>query len=95
MMKKYKKLPIPQMIDLSINAVLSRTIMTSTTTLLALIALVLFGGHVIRSFSLAMMFGVIVATYSSIFICSPILIYLGVRDVVEPAAEGKAAKAQA
>jgi preprotein translocase subunit SecF len=83
MMKKYKKLPIPQMIDLSINAVLSRTIMTSTTTLLALIALVLFGGHVIQSFSLAMMFGVIVATYSSIFICSPILIYLGVRDAVD------------
>jgi len=75
------------MIDLSINAVLSRTIMTSTTTLLALIALVLFGGHVIQSFSLAMMFGVIVATYSSIFICSPILIYLGVRDAVEPAAK--------
>ena len=83
MMKKYKKLPIPQMIDLSINAVLSRTIMTSTTTRLALIALVLFGGHVIQSFSLAMMFGVIVATYSSIFICSPILIYLGVRDAAD------------
>ncbi|MDB5595276.1 MAG: protein-export rane protein SecF [Hyphomicrobiales bacterium] len=86
MMRKYKKLPIADMIDLSINAVLSRTIMTSTTTLLALLALVFFGGHVIQSFSLAMMWGVIVATYSSIFICSPILIYLGVRpgDLAEP-----------
>ena len=78
-MRKYKKLPMSEIIDLSINAVLSRTIMTSTTTTLALIALVLFGGHVIRSFSLAMMWGVLVATYSSIFICSPVLIYLGVR----------------
>ena len=89
MMRKYKKLPIADMIDLSINAVLSRTIMTSTTTLLALLALVFFGGHVIQSFSLAMMWGVIVATYSSIFICSPILIYLGVRpgDLAEPVVE--------
>lgn len=84
MMRKYKKLPIADMIDLSINAVLSRTIMTSTTTLLALIALVFFGGHVIQSFSLAMMWGVIVATYSSIFICSPILIYLNVRPGETP-----------
>jgi preprotein translocase subunit SecF len=101
MMRKYKKLPIADMIDLSINAVLSRTIMTSTTTTLALLALVFFGGHVIQSFSLAMMWGVIVATYSSIFICSPILIYLGVRpgDLAEPVVEkpkgGKAGKAAA
>ena len=89
MMRKYKKLPIADMIDLSINAVLSRTIMTSTTTTLALLALVFFGGHVIQSFSLAMMWGVVVATYSSIFICSPILIYLGVRpgDLAEPVVE--------
>jgi preprotein translocase subunit SecF len=78
-MRKYKKLPMAEIIDRSINAVLSRTIMTSTTTTLALIALVLFGGKIIQSFSLAMMWGVIVATYSSIFICSPVLIYLGVR----------------
>lgn len=78
-LRKYKKLPMPEIIDLSINAVLSRTIMTSTTATLALLALVLFGGHVIQSFSLAMMWGVIVATYSSIFICSPVLIYLVVR----------------
>ena len=94
MMRKYKKMPVADIIDLSINAVLSRTIMTSTTTLLALLALVLFGGHVIQSFSLAMMWGVIVATYSAIFICSPILIYLNVRpgDVAEPGSEAKDAK---
>jgi preprotein translocase subunit SecF len=47
---------------------------------LALLSLVIFGGHVIRSFSLAMMWGIFVGTYSSVFICSPILIYLGVRQ---------------
>jgi preprotein translocase subunit SecF len=79
MMRKYKRMPVPEMIDISINAVLPRTIMTATTVFLALLSLVLFGGHVIRSFSIAMMWGIFVATYSSIFICSPILIYLGVR----------------
>jgi len=77
MMRKYKKMGIADMIDLSINAVLPRTIMTATTVFLALLALVLFGGEVIRSFSLAMMWGIFVGTYSSIFICTPILIYLG------------------
>ena len=79
-MRKYKKSSISEIIDMSVNAVLPRTIMTSTTTTLALLALVLFGGAVIRSFSLSMMFGIVVATYSSVFICSPLLIYLGVRD---------------
>ncbi len=79
-LRKYRKTPIAEIIDMSVNAVISRTIMTSTTTLMALLALVLFGGHVIRSFSLAMMFGIIAGVYSSIFICSPILIYLGMRS---------------
>lgn len=95
MMRKYKKISIADMIDLSINAVLPRTIMTATTVFLALLALVLFGGEVIRSFSLAMMWGIFVGTYSSIFICTPILIYLGVRNEGAAAAEAKAAaKAQ-
>ena len=80
MMRKYKKLPTAQMVDMSINAVLPRTIMTATTVILALFALVAFGGQVIRSFSLAMIWGIFVATYSSIFICSPMLIYLGLRN---------------
>ncbi len=79
MMRKYKRMGIAEMIDISVNAVLPRTIMTATTVFLALLSLVFFGGHVIQSFSLAMMWGLFVAVYSSIFICSPILIYLGVR----------------
>jgi preprotein translocase subunit SecF len=79
-MRKYKKMSTAQMIDMSINAVLPRTIMTATTVMLALFALVAFGGQVIRSFSLAMIWGIFVATYSSIFICSPMLIYLGLRN---------------
>jgi preprotein translocase subunit SecF len=80
MMRKYKKMPTAQMIDLSINAVLPRTIMTATTVFLALASLVIFGGQVIRSFSVAMIWGIFVATYSSVFICSPMLIYLGLRN---------------
>ncbi|MCC3247056.1 protein translocase subunit SecF [Methylocystis sp. WRRC1] len=79
-MRKYKKMATAQMIDMSINAVLPRTIMTATTVMLALLSLVIFGGQVIRSFSLAMIWGIFVATYSSIFICSPMLIYLGLRN---------------
>lgn len=79
-MRKYKKMSTAQMVDMSINAVLPRTIMTATTVMLALLALVIFGGQVIRSFSLAMIWGIFVATYSSIFICSPMLIYLGLRN---------------
>jgi preprotein translocase subunit SecF len=88
-MRKYKRLRVADMIDMSINAVLPRTIMTATTVFLALASLVLFGGEVIRSFSIAMMWGIFVGTYSSIFICSPVLIYLGVRSDAgaEPVAE--------
>jgi preprotein translocase subunit SecF len=78
-MRKYKKLSTAEIVDMSVNAVLPRTIMTATTVFLALLALFFLGGHVIRSFSAAMIWGIFVATYSSIFICSPILIYLGVR----------------
>ncbi|QBR70759.1 protein translocase subunit SecF [Beijerinckiaceae bacterium] len=80
MMRKYRKMPTDQLIDLSVNAVLPRTIMTATTVFLALLSLVVFGGQVIRSFSLAMIWGIFVATYSSVFICSPMLIYLGLRS---------------
>ena len=90
MMRKYKKMSISDMLDISINTTLSRTIMTSLTTFLALVALVLFGGHVIQSFSLAMMFGVVVGTYSSIFIAAPVLIYLGVKTEGFVAADARA-----
>src|SRR5437660_7257531 len=78
-MRKYKKLSTAEIVDMSVNAVLPRTIMTATTVFLALLALFFLGGDVIRSFSAAMIWGICVATYSSIFICSPMLIYMGVR----------------
>ena len=78
-MRKYKRMSTPDIVDMSVNAVLPRTIMTATTVFLALLALFFLGGHVIRSFSAAMIWGIFVATYSSIFICSPMLIYMGVR----------------
>ncbi len=78
-LRKYKKMELSQLIDLSINDTLSRTIMTSGTTLLALLALYIFGGEVIRGFVFAMIWGVLVGTYSSIFIAAPLLISLGVR----------------
>jgi preprotein translocase subunit SecF len=80
MMRKYKKMSTAQIIDMSVNAVLPRTIMTATTVFLALMSLAIFGGQVIRSFSLAMIWGIVVATYSSVFICAPMLIYLGLRS---------------
>ena len=92
MMKKYRKMPTDALIDMSVNAVLPRTIMTATTVFLALLALVVFGGQVIRSFSLAMIWGIFVATYSSVFICSPMLIYLGLRQDGAETAAASAAK---
>lgn len=78
-LRRYKKMALPELLDLSINQMLSRTVMTSVTTLLALIALFLFGGEVIRGFVFAMIFGVVVGTFSSIFIAAPLLIQLGLR----------------
>ncbi|MBL1420302.1 MAG: protein translocase subunit SecF [Alphaproteobacteria bacterium] len=78
-LRKYKKMDMKELLDLSINSTLSRTILTSVTTLLALMALVLFGGEVIKGLSLAMIWGVIIGTYSSIFVASPILLALGVK----------------
>ena len=89
MLRKYKRMPTDQLIDMSINAVLPRTLMTATTVLLALFSLVTFGGEVIRSFSIAMTWGVCVSVYSSIFICSPMMIYLGLRS--EGAGRGEGA----
>jgi preprotein translocase SecF subunit len=78
-LRKYKKLDLGELLDKSINETLSRTAMTSITTLLALLALYVFGGEVIRGFTFAMMWGVVVGTYSSIFIASPLLMILGVK----------------
>ncbi len=96
-LRKYKKMPFSELLDLSINNTLSRTILTSVTTLVALLSLYTFGGQVIRGFTFAMMWGVLVGTYSSVFVASPLLLMLGVKrewsglggaKVKEPAAEG-------
>ncbi len=82
---KYKSKDLKEVLNISINETLSRTFMTSATTLLALIALFVLGGDVIRGFVFAMIWGVIVGTYSSIFVASAILLWLGVkRDWSKP-----------
>ena len=78
-LRKYKKMPIIELLDLSMNQTLSRTVLTGLTSLMALGALWLFGGEVIRSFVFAMLFGIIVGTYSSIFIAGPLLILFKLR----------------
>jgi preprotein translocase SecF subunit len=78
-LRKYKQMPIREVINLATNQTLARTIMTSLTLLLSLGALYFFGGQVIRSFTAAMIWGVFVATASSIFIGGPILIYFNLR----------------
>ena len=75
-MRKYKKMEFPELFNLSINQTLSRTVLTSVTTLLALLALVIFGGEVIRGFSIALIWGVLVGTYSSVAIAVPLLLYM-------------------
>lgn len=78
-LRKYKKMPLVELLNNSINDMLTRTLMTSVTTLIALIALYVFGGEVIRGFIYALIFGVVVGTYSSNFVASPILLYLNIR----------------
>jgi preprotein translocase subunit SecF len=95
MLRRYKKMPMPALLNESINATLSRSIITHVTVTLSLLALLLFGGNAIHSFAATMMFGVVlVGTYTSIFIAAPILIYLGVgtgrmesKDEPAPAAK--------
>ncbi|GEO84891.1 MULTISPECIES: protein translocase subunit SecDF [Alphaproteobacteria] len=78
-LRRYKKMPLDVLIDTSINQTLSRTVLTASTTLLALLALYFFGGEVIASFTLAMLFGVMIGTFSSIYIAGPVLIAFKLR----------------
>ena len=94
-LRKYKTMPLVQVLNQAINDTLSRTTMTSVTTLLALIALFLFGGEVIRGFVAAMIWGVLVGTYSSIFIASPLLVVLGLEKQRKREADDEAATAPA
>jgi preprotein translocase SecF subunit len=87
-LRRYKTMPLPELIDRSVNETLARTVMTSLTTLLALIALVVFGGPVIRGFTIAMIWGVLVGTYSTVYVASPIIAHLHLRrDSLAPSTE--------
>jgi preprotein translocase subunit SecF len=91
MLRRYKRMSMPDLLNISVNSTLSRSIITHLTVTLSLLALLLFGGHAIHSFVSTMIFGVVlVGTYTSVFIAAPILIYLGVgttRAAVEETAE--------
>ena len=86
-LRRYKAMPLPDLIDLSVNETLARTVMTSLTTLLALLALVAFGGPVIRGFTVAMVWGIVIGTYSTIYVASPMVLHLRLRrePVAQPA----------
>ena len=84
-LRKYKKKPLQEVMNLSVNETLSRTLMTSGTTLLALIALLVLGGDVIRGFVFAITFGVVIGTYSSVYVAKNVVLMLGVkRDWSKP-----------
>ncbi|HZA67228.1 MAG TPA: protein translocase subunit SecF [Geminicoccaceae bacterium] len=87
-LRRYKSMPLRELLDRSLNETLARTVMTSLTTLVALIALFVFGGPVIRGFTFAMIWGVLVGTYSTIFVATPLLLHLNLRrESVAPATQ--------
>ena len=79
LMRRYKTIPVVELLNLSINSTMSRTVMTSLSTTLSLVALVLFGGEAIKGFAVVMLCGVVICTYSAIFVSTPALIYIGLR----------------
>jgi len=92
-LRKYKRMPLDELLDFAVNKTLSRTVMTSVTTLLALLSLYIFGGEVIRGFTFAMIWGIIIGTYSSIFVAAPLLLWLGVKRDWSGAAAGEPGQA--
>ena len=78
-LRKYKRMPLPELMNLSINETFSRTIMTSTVTGVSVLALWLFGTEAIHGFSFAMLFGIVIGTYSSIFVATPLVLWLGLN----------------
>jgi preprotein translocase subunit SecF len=78
-MRRYKKMPIEDLLDLAMNATLTRTLITGVSAFLVLVALIIWGGETLNSFGWAMLFGLVVGTYSSVFVASPVLIYLGLK----------------
>jgi preprotein translocase subunit SecF len=92
-MRRYKSMDFIELINKSLNETLSRTILTVSTTTLAVLSLLLFGGEVLRGFSIAMLWGIVVGTYSSLFIAAPILYYIRPKRVAVKAGEGGEAAA--
>ena len=92
-LRRYKRKPLTELFNMSINQMLARTIMTSVTTLLALIALYVFGGEVLRGFINALIVGIVVGTYSSTFIAAPFLLFMDVRKSLNKREEEAAAPA--
>lgn len=78
-LRKYKSKPLTDILNRSLNQTLSRTLLTAGSTIAALVALIVFGGNIIQGFSLAVLFGVIIGTYSSIYIAAPILLYFNIH----------------
>ena len=98
-LRRYKRASVPEILNRSINETLSRTVMTSVTTLLALAALYTFGGEIIRDFAFALIWGVLIGTYSSIFVAVPLLLSMklrpqGVKEAAEPKAGQSGATGQ-
>ena len=94
-LRKYKKLPMTALLDKAINATLTRTLLTSVTTLLALISLFVFGGEVIRGFVLGLIWGVLIGTYSSIGLAVPLLKRLRLRELPSETGEAEEAASKA
>jgi len=95
-LRRYKKMPLIELLNMSVNETLSRTVLTASTTFLAVLALYVFGTEVIRGFSFAMLFGILIGTWSSIFVAAPFLMWIGIKrdwsgsSAKEGAAAGKA-----
>ncbi|MCW1840255.1 protein translocase subunit SecF [Prosthecomicrobium hirschii] len=94
-LRKYKKMPLPELIDLSINQTLSRTICTALTTFMAVLALFVFGGEALRGFNFTMLVGILIGTYSSIVVSAPMLIFLKLRTGGSPEGVAKSDAAAA
>jgi len=89
-LRKYKKMPVPDIIDLSLNETLSRTIVTGCTALAALAGLAIFGGAALQPFAVVMIFGILIGTYSSIYVAAPAVLMWGVGSIRKTKAEKQA-----
>ncbi|MFM2421780.1 MAG: hypothetical protein RL291_310 [Pseudomonadota bacterium] len=95
-LRKYKKMPLPELFNLSINETMSRTVLTAPAILMAVAALWLFGGEVIENFAMTMFFGIIIGTFSSIFVAAPLVLWFGIeRETITGGEKEKTAEAAA